>query len=126
MQLLEIYENYKAVNKEYISWIEELVEKDFQGYTEDEIKAKLEEARQSFTDMMEQSNELEIGEEQEVNYKDLRYLVMDALFLASDLAHFYQYQELGRFKMRVINCFNKKKREAVFGGQPGNRSCPVL
>lgn len=126
MQLLEIYENYKAVNKEYTSWIEELVEKDFQGYTEDEIKAKLEEARQSFTDMMEQSNELEIGEEQEVNYKDLRYLVMDALFLASDLAHFYQYQELGRFKMRVINCFNKKKREAVFGGQPGNRSCPVL
>ena len=103
MQLLEIYEAYKEESKAYLDWIEELVEQDFEGYTKEEISSKLSYAKKKFEDFMEQSGVIEVEEEQEANYKDLRYLVMDILFLANDLAHFYKCDELGRFKMRALN-----------------------
>ena len=126
MQLLEIYDDYKELSQKYVSWIEELVEKDFEGYGEEEVKVKLEDARIKFEAMMNQSSTLEVEADQEANYKDLRYLVMDALFLATDLAHFYQYKELGRFKMRVLNYFNKKRRADIFGGQGNRGHCPIM
>lgn len=126
MTLLKIYEDYKELSKQYVSWLEELVEKDFAGYAAEEILLKLENTRNQFEAMMEQSGGLEIETEQEANYKDLRYLVADALFLATDLAHFYKYEELGRFKMRVLNYLNKKRRVDVFGGQTDRGHCPIM
>lgn len=126
MQLLELYEQYKEMNKKYTEWLEELVDQDFEGYPAEEILLKLEVARNDFETMVEKSNELEIESEQEANYKDLRYLVTDALFLSTDLAHFYKYEELGRFKMRVLNYLNKKRRVDVFGGQTDRGHCPIM
>lgn len=126
MQLVEIYESYKAESKNYIDWIEELVEQDFAGYTAEEISSKLETAKQKFGELIEQSGTLEVEEAQEANYKDLRYLLMDTMFLASDLAHFYKCEELGRFKMRALNFLNKRRRADVFGQNTGNGSCPIM
>lgn len=126
MQLLEIYEDYKGFSKRYIEWIEALVNEDFAGYTAEEITARLEEAKQKFQELMEESGQLEVEPEQEANYKDLRYLVMDALFLAGDLAHFYKCEELGRFKMRALNYFNKRRRADMFGSQNGGGNCPIM
>ncbi|MBE6023324.1 MAG: hypothetical protein E7231_08840 [Cellulosilyticum sp.] len=125
MQLVELYESYKEESKNYMDWVETLVEKDFEGYGEDVIMAGLEVARDQFNRLMEESNVLEISPEEEGNYKDLRYLLMDHLFLASDLAHFYKCKELGRFKMRVLNNVNKRRRAEMFGSTAGSGSCPI-
>lgn len=126
MQLLEIYEAYKEESKAYLDWIEELVEQDFEGYTKEEISSKLSYAKKKFEDFMEQSGVIEVEEKQEANYKDLRYLVMDILFLANDLAHFYKCDELGRFKMRALNYFNKRRRADMFGSVNSGTSCPIM
>ena len=83
-------------------------------------------AKKKFEDFMEQSGVIEVEEEQEANYKDLRYLVMDILFLANDLAHFYKCDELGRFKMRALNYFNKRRRADMFGSANSGTSCPIM
>lgn len=126
MQLVEIYEKYKEESKNYIEWIEELVEQDFEGYTQEEINSKLEYAKNQFEAFMEDSGKIEVSEDQEANYQDLRYLVMDTLFLAVDLEHFYKFGEQGRFKMRALNYLNKRKRADMFGDPNVGRSCPIM
>ena len=76
---------------------------------------RLREARENFERLMEQCSELEIGPQDEDNLKDLKYLLIDSLFLAMDLQGFFEVGELGRFKMRVLNYLNKKRRAEVFG-----------
>lgn len=126
MQLLEIYENYKKESKNYMQWLEELVDQDFEGYTAEEISSKLEQARKQFEAFMEASGEIEVEEDQKANYQDLRYLVMDTLFLAADLVHFYKCGEQGRFKMRALNYFNKRRRADMFGNPNGGGNCPIM
>lgn len=126
MQLLEIYEEYKEESKNYIEWIEELVQQDFEEYTVEEINLKLEYAKKQFEVFMEESGKIEVPEGQETNYQDLRYLLMDTLFLAVDLEHFYKCGEQGRFKMRALNYFNKRRRADMVGSLNGGGSCPIM
>ena len=39
---------------------------------------------------------------------------MSALFLVSDLKHFYNFKEYERFKMRAVNYINNSKRGKMF------------
>ena len=39
---------------------------------------------------------------------------MSALFLVSDLKHFYNLKEYERFKMRAVNYINNSKRGKMF------------
>lgn len=119
MKLVEIYEQYMNINNEYTSWIEALVNEDFQNDAEPLIKIRLQDTKEQFEKLMAACSELEVDEKDEENFKDLRYLVMDSLFLAADLEAFYNVNELGRFKMRVLNYLNKKRRADMFGETPG-------
>lgn len=122
MQLAEIYESYKTINNEYMIFLEELVNKDFVGYSEDLIAGKLQLTKENIEELLVQLNVLEIEAKDEVNLKDLQYLLTDQMFLTMDLIGFYQYKEMGRFKMRVLNAINKKNRAELFGdtGREGN------
>lgn len=115
MDLLAIYEEYVEINKDYISLIEYLVNTDFKDTDEEEISLKLYKAQKEFERLMRESEVCTVGEENQTNLQDLCYLVVDALFLSTDLNHFYMNRELGRFKMRAINYLNKRNRAEFFG-----------
>lgn len=126
MELVNHYTQYTTTYGEYLAYVEHLVETDFENAVETELAARLTATRETFEALMQQISTLEVEEEQEENLKDLKYLVMDALFLAGDLEQFYKYQEIGRFKMRVLNALNKKRRAEAFGKfSDGSGSCPM-
>lgn len=118
MNLVEIYEAYRVVSVEYIEWLEIVVQSDFQNDAEPIIRLRLIDTKKQFEEWMEQCNELEVEEKDETNLKDLRYLILDSLFLAADLVRFFETDDLGRFKMRVLNYLNKKRRVELFGETP--------
>lgn len=118
MNLVEIYEAYRVVSVEYIEWLEIVVQSDFQNDAEPIIRLRLIDTKKQFEEWMEQCNELEVEEKDETNLKDLRYLILDSLFLAADLVRFFETDDLGRFKMRVLNYLNKKRRAELFGETP--------
>nr|WP_303244360.1 hypothetical protein [uncultured Cellulosilyticum sp.] len=122
MNLIEIYEQYVDINNDYAAWIEALVNEDFQNDAPPLIKIRLQDTKEQFEKLMEACSNLEVSAEDEENFKDLRYLLMDSVFLAGDLLAFYNVEELGRFKMRVLNYLNKKRRADIFGEKPGD-SC---
>ena len=110
-----IYRSYMQENTEYTNWLEKLINEDFESDAPPIIKMRLKEVRENFEQLMEKCNELEVASEDEDNLKDLKYLLIDSLFLAMDLQGFFEVGELGRFKMRVLNYLNKKRRAEVFG-----------
>ena len=57
-----------------------------------------------------ESDEIQVDDENKNNLNDLKYLIMSALFLVSDLNHFYEIKEYDRFKMRAINYINNSRR----------------
>lgn len=112
MELIQIYETYNILNKEYIEVIEKIVSE--QNYEkQEETSIRLKEIKQQLEELMDQSSELTSEEINEQNLKDLRYLITDSFFLAVDLLHFYEHNEIGRFKMRVVNYLNKKRRHEL-------------
>ena len=126
MELVNHYTQYTTTYGEYLAYVEHLVETDFADSIEKEVAARLTTTRETFETLMNQISTLEVEQEQEENLKDLKYLVMDALFLAGDLEQFYNYQEIGRFKMRVLNALNKKRRAEALGKfSEGSGSCPI-
>lgn len=114
MDLLEIYAAYKAENTDYIEWLETLVNESFENDAPPIIRMRLIDTKACFSKLMEQCATLEVSSEEETNLKDLKYLLMDSLFLASDLVRFYETEDLGRFKMRVLNYLTKKRRAELF------------
>lgn len=126
MELLNRYNEYTALNKEYLEFVEQLIETEFEKFSEEDIKSYLKETENRMQCLMENISDLKVEIEQETNLKDLKYLVMDSVFLLGDLIHFYQLGELGRFKMRALNAINKKRRAEMFKETPsGNGSCPI-
>ena len=61
-----------------------------------------------------ESDEIQIEDKDKNNLNDLKYLIMSALFLVSDLNHFYNLKEYERFKMRAINYINNSRRAKMF------------
>ncbi len=41
MELVNIYDEYREVNKNYVDFIEELVNKNFEGFSEDFVRIKI-------------------------------------------------------------------------------------
>ena len=126
MELVNSYAYYTEEYNAYLKLVEQLVETDFASCVEAEVTSKLANAKETFEGLMEKVSALEVEETQQENLKDLKYLIMDALFFASDLDNFYKHKELGRFKMRVLNALNKKRRAELFGNETtGSGSCPM-
>lgn len=125
MNLVEIYSAYKEESTEYFSWLEAVVDSDFQNDATPIIRVRLIDTKEQFEKWMEACSNLEVEEKDQDNLKDLRYLILDSLFLAADLVRFFETDDLGRFKMRVLNYLNKKRRAEMFGETPGG-NCRVM
>ncbi|MGL6174647.1 MAG: hypothetical protein ACRC1P_08585 [Cellulosilyticaceae bacterium] len=113
MELIQIYEAYNELNKDYIQILEEITSQP-EHEKQEAVLVKLKAIKAQLEELMNQSSELVLDQENEQNLKDLRYLITDNFFLAVDLVHFYEHNEIGRFKMRVVNYLNKKRRHEFF------------
>lgn len=114
MELLNYYETYTAITKDYDQLLQQMVEQETLQ-KEEAIGDQLVSAKNQLEQLMHAIAELEVEESQQQNLGDLKYLVTDLFFLAMDCLHFYEHEEMGRFKMRAINYLNKKRRAEVFG-----------
>lgn len=113
MELVRIYEEYTALNGQYAAFLEQLIGAE-EMVKDEAVLSELGKTKDQLEALMAQSSGLEIDGANEQNLNDLKYLVTDVYFLAMDLEHFYKHNEMGRFKMRVLNYLNKKRRAEAF------------
>lgn len=126
MELINIYQEFTKENNAYLDFIMQLVDTDFMMLIPEVISSELISGKEKLEKLMERVSILEVEGEQEENLRDLKYLMMDSVFLAGDLVHFYKINELGRFKMRALNAINKKRRAETFKEESSEgRSCPM-
>ncbi|APF22709.1 hypothetical protein [Clostridium butyricum] len=111
--LSNIFEEYIKVNKEYVDFVNELVNKDFANFTEDKIVDKLLDGKTKFEKLMNDTDNCE-EEEEGLFLKDVKYSIVDGLFLSIDLLNFYNSKELERFKMRAVNYIRKGRVTSFF------------
>ncbi|MBU3104260.1 hypothetical protein [Clostridium gasigenes] len=114
MNLIKAYEEYTRVNNDYVNFIEGLVNSDLGDCNETQIKDHLLCAQNSFESIKIRIDVEKVEEKDQENLRDLKYLVMDALFISADLVAFYKYKQPERFKMRAVNYINKKRRAEMF------------
>ena len=114
MSLISTYEKFTHINEEFIAFIDKLVRENFESFTEEEIKMNLNIALKNYEKLKFESDEIQVEEDNKNNLNDLKYLIMSALFLVSDLNHFYNLKEYERFKMRAINYINNSRRGKIF------------
>lgn len=113
MSLLNTYEKFTKINTEFIGFTEQLIANNFNTFTDEQIKMNLSIALKNFEDLKFQCDEIVADGSEEANLSDLKYLIMSALFLTSDLNHFYGIGEYDRFKMRAVNYINHNKRNQM-------------
>ena len=113
MSLISTYEKFTHINEEFIEFIDKLIGNDFKSFTGDQIKMNLNIALKNYEKLKFESDEIQVEEDNKNNLNDLRYLIMSALFLVSDLIHFYNLKEYERFKMRAVNYINNSIRGKI-------------
>ena len=113
MSLISTYEKFTHINEEFIEFIYKLVGNNFKSFTDDQIKMNLNIALKNYEKLKFESDEIQVEEANKNNLNDLRYLIMSALFLVSDLIHFYNLKEYERFKMRAVNYINNSRRGKI-------------
>lgn len=114
MELVEIYNEYKNLNDTLQAFLEKFIEPEASMEAE-QLKEIFEETKSGIEHLLDASADITIPSEHEEDFKDLKYLMTDTLFLLMDLANFCTYNEIGRCKMRAINYLGKRKRVEVFG-----------
>ena len=87
--LSTIFEEYIKVNKQYVDFVNELLNKDFTNFKEDEIVNKLVDGKMKFEKLMNDTDICEKEEEEGLFLKDVKYSIVDGLFLSIDLLNFY-------------------------------------
>ena len=112
MSLIRTYEKFTHINEEFIAFIDKLVRENFKSFTEEQIKMNL--TLNNYEKLKFESDEIQVEDNNKNNLNDLKYLIMSALFLVSDLKHFYNLKEYERFKMRAVNYINNSKRGKMF------------
>lgn len=114
MNLNEIFNEYIEVNKEYVSFVNEIINKNFECYSEEEIMKRLVEDKEKFQKLMGEIDSIQVEEENGLYLKDVKYSLVDGLFLAIDLYNFYNSKQLERFKMRGVNYIRKGRVTSFF------------
>lgn len=110
MKLIKTYEEYKGVNSNLISFLENVLSNNSLQEQSDLLN-NLNSFLNEIENLKIKSDKLEIDEDNKTNLNDLRYLLVSCLFLLSDLIHFYNLNEYERFKMRAVNYINHNKRQ---------------
>ena len=113
MTLLNTYEEYKKVNIELISFTEKLMVNKFEGYEKSKVINTLNKFLNNFETLKEVSDKIVVEEDNLNNLKDLQYILVSELFLISELIHFYNINELERFRMRAVNYINNNRRNEI-------------
>ena len=109
-----IFDEYVKINKEYVSFVNEIVNNNFSNYTQEEIMSRLIEYKQNYEKLMSDVDKCTQEEEDGLFLKDVKYSIVDGLFLAIDLYNFYNSKELERFKMRAVNYIRKGRVTSFF------------
>ena len=117
MELVKSYEDYNELNKEYVKYIQMVMESDISNH-DNIIMNNLENYSNLFEDLKLRCDKIEVEEKDINNLRDLNYLALDTLFLTMDLKNFYKLGESERFKMRAVNYINKRNRGQGFSGCP--------
>ena len=117
MELVKTYEEYNELNKEYVKYIQMVMESDISNH-DNIIMNNLENYSNLFEDLKLRCDKIEVEEKDINNLRDLNYLALDTLFLTMDLKNFYILGESERFKMRAVNYINKRNRGQGFSGCP--------
>ena len=112
MELVKTYEEYNELNKEYVKYIQMVMESDISNH-DNIIMNNLENYSNLFEDLKLRCDKIEVEEKDINNLRDLNYLALDTLFLTMDLKNFYKLGESERFKMRAVNYINKRNRETI-------------
>lgn len=110
----EIFNKYVELNGQYVKFINDIVNNNFENYSEEEIMNKLVDGKKNFEDLMSQIDECKNDEEDGLFLKDVKYSIVDGLFLTIDLYNFYNSKELERFKMRAVNYIRKGRVTSFF------------
>lgn len=110
MELYKVYVSYKELNKEYVEYIEGILDKKIQDNSDIKITEQLNKFKNAFEELKIKSDEIDIDEKDKENLKDLQYLIVDAIFISYDLINFYTNNHIERFKMRITNYINKIRR----------------
>lgn len=110
MNLINTYEKFKHINEEFIAFIDKLVIENFESFTDEQIEMNLNIALKNYEKLKFEADEIKVEACDKNNLNDLNYLIMSALFLVSDLIHFYNLKEYERFKMRAVNYINNSRR----------------
>ncbi|WP_293983568.1 hypothetical protein [uncultured Clostridium sp.] len=110
----EIFNKYVELNGQYVKFVNEIVNNNFENYSEEEIMNKLVDGKKNFEDLMSQIDECKNDEEDGLFLKDVKYSIVDGLFLTIDLYNFYNSKELERFKMRAVNYIRKGRVTSFF------------
>lgn len=112
--ILNTYEEFTMLNNDIITYINELVKNNFSAYDENEVINYMSGKLSSMENLKFKSDEIitDISENDKIN--ELRYLIMNSLFLLSDLIHFYKLGEFDRFKMRALNYISQNSKEVYY------------
>lgn len=112
--ILNVYEKFSVLNNELITYLNELISDDLKEKREDEIISKFDKILSDIEELKFESDEIvAVGFELD-KVNNLRYSIMNSLFLISDLLHFYKLNEIERFKMRAVNYINHTLKPQTF------------
>ena len=109
MELVKTYEEYNELNKEYVKYIQMVMESDISNY-DDIIMNNLENYSNLFEDLKLRCDKIEVEEKDINNLRDLNYLALDTLFLTMDLKNFYKLG-IDKSKRIVYNIYRKRDKE---------------
>ncbi|SCJ99209.1 Uncharacterised protein [uncultured Clostridium sp.] len=112
--MLNTYEQFSNLNNELITYLNELISDDLKEKNSEEIINNFNRILNDIEELKLKSDEIvSVGIElNKVN--NLRYSIMNSLFLISDLLHFYKLNEIERFRMRAVNYVNHNSKPQVF------------
>lgn len=123
MNLVNMYEEYKEFNKNFVDFINDLITNDFSSLNKADIMDKLVEGKDFFSNLQTKCETINIESSDVNNLKDLQYLIVDGLFLTIDLINFYNVNEYDRFKMRAANYMNKGRLTEMF---KQSKNCSIM
>ena len=112
--MINTYEQFSILNNELITYLNELFSEDLKEGNSEDIINNFKKILNDIEELKFESDEIiAVGEELD-KLNNLRYSIMNSLFLVSDLLHFYKLNEVERFKMRAVNYINYNSKPQIF------------
>lgn len=125
MDLFEIYKNFNVANREYITYIHNLIKEDMGECNNEEVINELLAGKNRFEFLKIMVDDVKITIENNEMLGKLKYYIVDGLFLSVDLLNFYETKQKERFQMRAVNYINKDRMEQFIKDNPFNTNVEI-